>query len=174
MKPEKELNFAQVQTRPDSPHGGLLVACSIVAVFALGIHSDDNSRGSQSMRADEIDDLKKQFASKPEFGFLTRYGRTGRIESVDGETKTLQVITPKGSFAARVGAATVVLRSSNKTQETLTFSDLTPGTLVTVEGPLFSESGDEATIVEVIPTGIGGFSITPSEGHGPHAVPIFP
>ena len=126
------------------------------------------------MRADDIDDLKKQFVSKPEFGFLTKYGRTGRIESVDGETHTLQVITPKGSFAARVGAATVGRRSRNKTQETLGFSDLTQRTLVTVDGPLFSESGDEAAIVEVIPTGTGGFSITPAEGDGPHAVPIFP
>ena len=126
------------------------------------------------MRADEFDDLKRQFESKPEFGFLTRYGRTGRIESVDGETKTLQIETPKGSFAARVGAATVVRSTRNNSQETLTFSDLTPGTLVTVDGPLFSESGDEAAIVEVIPVGTGGFSITPAEGDGPHAVPIFP
>ena len=154
--------------------GGLLILGSVAAVFALGINSDNNSRGSQSMRADEFADLKNQAQSRPEFGFLTISGRTGRIESVDGDTMTLQIESPKGSFAARIGDTTIVRRTINNTEETLTFADFTPGMLVTVSGPIFSESGAKATVIEVIPVGTGGFSITPAEGDGPHVMPVFP
>ena len=91
------------------------------------------------MNQDEIAELKKQFAEHASWGFVSRYGRTGRILSVRAADRTLEIATPRGTLHARVGAATNIHQTTNDDSRALTFEDLTPGTLVTVDGATGTE-----------------------------------
>ncbi len=130
--------------------------------------------GANSMTSEEIQDLKEQVRSHPEFGFVTRSGRTGKIDAVDSDNQQIVVDTPRGkSFTSGVGNRTIIKRVIKGEEETLAFADLTPGALVTVAGPINDERGN-ATTVEVVPVGKDGFTITPSDGAGPFQMPVLP
>ena len=47
------------------------------------------------MNQDEIAELKRQFFEQASWGFVSRYGRTGRILSVRTDDRTLEIATPK-------------------------------------------------------------------------------
>ena len=52
------------------------------------------------MNQDEIAELKRQFAEHASWGFVSRYGRTGRILSVRADDQTLEITTPRGILYA--------------------------------------------------------------------------
>ena len=106
-------------------------------------HLQEGVGGCQRMNQDEIAELKRQFAEHASWGFVSRYGRTGRILSV-------------------------------RADRALTFEDLTPGTLVTVDGATGTEENYDAGDIEVVPEGEGGFDIAPATGTGPRLMPVFP
>ena len=124
------------------------------------------------MNQDEIAELKRQFAEQASWGFVSRYGRTGRILSVRADGQTLEIATPRGILYARVGAATNIHRTTNDDSRALT--DLTPGTLVTVDGVTGTQENSDAGDIEVVPEGKGGFDIAPATGSGPRLMLVFP
>ena len=126
------------------------------------------------MDQDEISELKKQFAEQASWGFVSRYGRTGRIMSVRTDDQTLEIATPRGTLHARVGVATNIHRTTTDESKDLIFEDLTPGTLVTVDGVTGTQENSDAGDIEVVPEGEGGFDIAPATGTGPRLMPIFP
>ena len=126
------------------------------------------------MNQDEIAELKRQFAEQASWGFVSRYGRTGRILSVRADGQTLEIATPRGTLHARVGVATNIHQTTNDDSRALTFEDLTPGTLVTVDGATGTEENYDAGDIEVVPEGEGGFDIAPATGTGPRLMPVFP
>ena len=162
------------QTWWSSILGALIIGSSTGAVMSLAVNPDNIKEGANSMTSEEIQDLKEQVQNHPEFGFVTKSGRTGKIDAVDSDNQQIVVDTPKGeSFTADVGDGTIIKRVIKGEEETLTFADLTSGTLVTVTGPINDERGN-ATIVEVVPVGEDGFTITPSDGTGPSQMPVLP
>ena len=126
------------------------------------------------MNEDEIAELKRQFFEQASWGFVSRYGRTGRILSVRADDRTLEIATPRGTLHAKVGAATNIHRTTNDGSKALTFEDLTPGTLVTVDGATGTQENSDAEDIEVVPEGEGGFGIAPAAGSGPRLMPVFP
>ncbi len=46
--------------------------------------------------------------------------------------------------------------------------------LITVNGPTGTGGDTEASEIQVVPQGEGGFQIKPATGSGAHAVPVFP
>ena len=126
------------------------------------------------MNQDEIAELKRQFFEQASWGFVSRYGRTGRILSVRADDRTLEIATPRGTLHARVGAATNIHQTTNDGSKALTFEDLTPGTLVTVDGATGTQENSDAEDIEVVPEGEGGFGIAPAAGPGPRLMPVFP
>ncbi len=137
-------------------------------------HLQEGAGGRQRMNQDEITDLKRQFAEQASWGFVSRYGRTGRILSVRADDQTLEIATPRGTLHAKVGAATNIHLTTNDGFRALTFEDLTPGTLVTVDGATGTKENSDAGDIEVVPEGEGGFDITPAVGSGPSLMPVFP
>ena len=107
-------------------------------------------------------------------GFVSRYGRTGRILSVRADDRTLEIATPSGTLHAKVGAATNIHQTTNDDSRAPTFEDLIPGTLVTVDGATGTEENYDAGDIEVVPEGEGGFDIAPATGTGPRLMPVFP
>ena len=95
-------------------------------------------------------------------------------QSVEAKVKTVQVVTPRGPLHARVGEGTAIRKTKNSEERVLTFEDLTPGMLITVNGPTGTEGDIEASEIQVVPEGEGGFDIRPHSGEGPVAVPVFP
>ena len=127
------------------------------------------------MNPDEITELKRQFAEHASWGFVSRYGRTGRILAVRrADDQTLEIATPRGTLHARVGAATNIHQTKNDGSRALTFEDLTPGTLVTVDGATGTKENSDAGDIELVPEGEGGFDITPEASSGPRLIPVFP
>ena len=126
------------------------------------------------MNQDEIAELKRQFFEQASWGFVSRHGRTGRILSVRTEDRTLKIATPRGALHARVGAATNIHQTTNDGSKALTFEDLTPGTLVTVDGATGTQEDSAAGDIELVPEGEGGFDIAPAAGSGPRLMPVFP
>ena len=59
-------------------------------------------------------------------------------------------------------------------QRPLAFEDLTPGTLVTVDGATGTQENSDAEDLAVVPEGEGGFDIAPAVGSGPRLMPVFP
>lgn len=110
-------------------------------------------------------ELKRLYQEQAAWGFISRYGRTGRIDSLQLEDGTIHINTPKGFLRANVGADTVIERNIANEIQLLTLDDLTLGTLITV-----TESGD----IQVVPEGEGGFNLTPAAGAGPRSIPVFP
>ena len=152
----------------------LVLGGSAGAVYALGINPINSQEGGRPMSSDDIADLQKQFKDQPQWGFVSRYGRTGIIQSVETKDKTVQVATPRGQLQAKVGEGTAIRETKNGEVRVLTFNDLTPGLLITVDGPTGTEGDAEASEIQVVPQGEGGFQIKPATGSGPHAVPVFP
>ena len=126
------------------------------------------------MNQDEIAELKRQFFEQASWGFVSRYGRTGRILSVRTDDRTLEIATPRGTLHARVGAATNIHQTTNDGSKALAFEDLTPGTLVTVDGATGTQENSDAEDLAVVPEGEGGFGIAPAAGPGPRLMPVFP
>ena len=135
-------------------------------------HLPEGVGGCQRMNQDEIAELKRQFAEHASWGFVSRYGRTGRILSVRADDRTLEITTPRGTLHAKVGAATNIHQTTNDDSRALTFEDLTPGTLVTVDGATGTEENYDAGDIEVVPKGEGGFDIAPAAGAGPRLMPV--
>ena len=153
--------------------GALIIGSSTGVVMSMAV-SSANIEEESNMTSEEIQDLKEQMRNHPEFGFVTRSGRTGKIEAVDSDNQQIVVDTPKGeSFTANVGDRTIIKRVIKGEEETLAFADLTSGTLVTVTGPINDDRGN-AIIIEVVPVGKDGFTITPSDGTGPFQMPVLP
>ena len=73
------------------------------------------------MNQDEIAELKRQFFEQASWGFVSRYGRTGRILSVRADDRTLEIATPRGTLHAKVGAATNIHQTTNDGSKALTF-----------------------------------------------------
>ena len=154
--------------------GGLIIGATTGAVVPLSVNLDNIKPDANSMTEEEIKDLTNQMQNNPEFGFLTWSGRSGKINAVDSDNRQIMVATPRGvTFSADIGDGTVIKRVVKGKEETLKFADLTPGTLVTVTGPINEERGN-ATVVDVIPVGQDGFIITPYDGSGPAQLPILP
>ena len=125
------------------------------------------------MNRAEREELGQQFQDHPEWGFISRYGRTGRIQEADAKSKTVTISTPKGSLSASVDNDTVI-RESKKDGESLTFEDLTAGGLITVNGDLGENSTITASEILLIDDTESGFNIRPHSGEGPAFVPVFP
>lgn len=127
------------------------------------------------MTPDELENLRRQVEEQASWGFVSRYGRTGRIQSVQAGDKTVQINTPTGELLAKVGDETNIHRFTNEEVRTLTFEDLTPGMLVTVDGLTGTKENAEAGEIEVIPEIEGEFRIQPIiSGDGPFMVRVFP
>ena len=94
------------------------------------------------------------------------YGRTGRIQEVDVENKTVTVSTPKGLLSAKVKDNTAI-RESKRDGKSLTFEALTAGGLITVNGDLGENSTIKASEIRVIDDTESGFNIRPHSGEGP-------
>ncbi len=125
------------------------------------------------MNRAEQDELSQQFRDQPEWGFISMYGRTGRIQEVDVENKTVTVSTPKGLLSARVKDNTAI-RESKRDGQSLTFEALTAGGLITVNGDLGENSTIKASEIRVIDDTESGFNTRPHSGEGPAFVPVFP
>ena len=126
------------------------------------------------MNQADIAELKRQLKEQPHWGFVSQYGRTGRIRSVEAKGQTVRVATPRGPLRARVGEDTAIRETKNGEERVLTFEDLTTGMLITVGGPTGTDGDIEASEIQVVPEGEGGFQIKPATGPGPLQVPVFP
>ena len=89
-------------------------------------------------------------------GFVGRNGLTGDIESVEGNTVTVN--TPQGPLQATIGEETVIQRYTESTLD-----DLAVGMNVTVTTALSEEGTVEAISITVVPEGpVGVFGGRPS------------
>ena len=154
----------------------LLLGAGAGAVFSVGVYPIASQGGGQEqMSEEEAADIRRLFDDQQgTWGFVGRYGRTGRIQLVQEDEKTLEVSTPKGSLRVKVGDDTSISKTEDGESKALTIEDLTPGTLVTVDGSTGTKEGADAGEIQVIPEGEGGFDITPSDSSGPRLVPLFP
>ncbi|MYC29513.1 MAG: hypothetical protein F4X65_05420 [Chloroflexi bacterium] len=153
----------------------LLLGASTGAAMGMGVFNTDEKAGATSMNEDELREAKQQVESKAEYGYISVGGRTGRIVSLDVEAKTFDVDSPAGGFEVQYTDSTIVQKRTPSGTETLRLLDLADGVLVIVtrtEGEL--DGRDNATIVEVVPEGGDGFTITDSSGSGPQTMPVFP
>ena len=81
------------------------------------------------MNQDEFAEIRRQAREQAGWGFVSRYGRTGRIRSIQDDEKTVQIDTPHGPMIARVGAGTAIQITTAGEARGLTFEDLVPGML---------------------------------------------
>ena len=150
--------------------GGSMGAASVVGINPLGAKG-----GEPQMSQEEAAQLRELFdEQQATWGFVSRHGRTGRIQAVQAEERTLEIDTPKGVLTARVGDDTTIHKSEGGESRTLGFDDLTLGALVTVDGATGTKAGEEAGEIEVLAEGAEGFDISPASGDGPRLVPLFP
>ena len=112
---------------------------------------------------------------------MSRFGRTGRITSLNGQNdtkdgaKTVGINTPHGSTTAKVGGNTAIHKTTaDGSREDLTFENLTVGMLVTVDGEEGTKENAFAADIQVVPEGYGGFRIQPAAESGPRMMPVFP
>ena len=126
------------------------------------------------MNQDEFAEIQRQAREQAGWGFVSRYGRTGRIRSIQDDEKTVQIDTPHGPMLARVGAGTAIQITTAGEARGLTFEDLVPGMLVTVDGKTGTPENAAAGEIEVVPEGEGGFDIQPATGGGSLLVPLLP
>ena len=126
------------------------------------------------MNQDEFAEIRRQAMDQAGWGFVSRYGRTGRIRSISDDEKTVQIDTPHGPMLARVGEGTAIHITTAGAARALTFEDLAPGMLVTVDGKTGTLENAAAGEIEVVPEGEGGFDIQPATGDGPLLVPLLP
>ena len=66
-----------------------------------------------------------------------------------------------------MGDGTNIHKTTNEEVRTLTFEELTPGMLVTVDGSNGTRENADASEIQVIQEGEGGFNIQPVAGDGP-------
>lgn len=152
---------------------------SLTTGSTLGLQQE--STGQQS-----VDDLRQRFQSgdvSPEdmanfrqqfqgqggtgtsrAGFAGRTGLTGDIESIEGNTVTVN--TPQGPLRASIGEDTVIQRYTESTLD-----DLAVGMNVTVTGALSEDGTVEAISITVVPEGqagvFGGRPFTQEGGQSP-------
>ena len=151
------------------------IILAAVLAIALALGCQQEVAGQEQMSEEDVAEIKQLFEDQQAtWGFVSRYGRTGRIRSVQADEKTLEITTPKGSLRVKVGDDTNISKPQDGESRPLAFEDLKPGTLITVDGASGTAEGANAGEIEVIPEGEGGFDITPSESSGPRAVPLFP
>ncbi len=160
---------------------GLLLGSSLGVAYGMGAYPSSTSwsEGILTMTSDEAADLKDAFdEQQATWGYVSQYGRTGRITSFNTDTDTFSVQTPKGVLTVTVGDNTHVYRaedSSTEDVEDLTFNDLAVGTLIIVDGETGTQKGATAAKIEVIKEGDKGYNIRPADGdEGPRLVPLFP
>ena len=127
------------------------------------------------MSDDEATNVKRDFdEQQATWGFVSRYGRTGRIKEIEPNSRSLVIETPKGELSVIVGDNTEIFKYDPNGAGDLPFADLTEGTLVIVDGDSGTPAGSDAGVIEVLKEGKEGFDITPAQGDGPRAVPVFP
>ena len=97
-------------------------------MFGLGVL---RTAEDPSMTEEEIAGIMQQLEAARELGFISREGRTGRIQTFEDSVLTFN--TPLGDKEALVGGETVVQGTKGNTTETLEPEDLQPGVLVTGE-----------------------------------------
>jgi hypothetical protein len=154
------------------PFLALLVAVAVIGSsfgIVLALPTGQNQEGMPPMSRVEQDELSKQFHEQPEWGFISRYGRTGRIQTIDVESKPVVVRTPKGHLQARAADNTAI-RQHKINGKDLTFEDLTTDQLVTVNGERDGDGAIYASEIGVIDgsyDGESGFNIRPYSGQGP-------
>ena len=128
----------------------------------------------KQMNQDEFAAIRRQVREQSGWGFVSRYGRTGRIRSISDREKTVQIDIPQGPMLARVGAGTAIQIATAGEARVLAFEDLAPGMLVTVDGKTGTPENAAAGEIEVVPEWEGGFDIQPATGGGPLLVPLLP
>lgn len=155
----------------------LLIAALVLggvvgAALLVGTVLSKSQGGGPPMSPDEAAELMKVSKQQAaQWGFISRFGRTGRIQSVEAKGETVAVATPRGLLQAKVGEGTTIRKAKKGEETPLAFEDLQAGMLITVNGPIGEA---EATEILVVPEGEGGFDIKPATGPGPHQVPVFP
>lgn len=143
----------------------LVLGGSLGAVFAVGMNPSKSQGGGSTLSRDDLARFRQQ---AKDWGFISRDGRTGRIERLEG--KTVMMRTPQGLLMATTGEETIIRKSSGE----VTLADITIGMLVTVNGQQGASGETEASEILVIREGEGGFTIHPGSGENPNMVPIFP
>ena len=142
----------------------LLVAIALGATW--GIVQGQESGSVQS----ELEEARRQLKADPSRGYISTGGNTGRIVSIDTGVHRIAVDTPKGSLNVSLGEHTVIKKYRGDTL--MTIDDLKPGDLVVVDKAR-TEAGD-ATKIEMVPEGKGGYNLTPGKADGPNLLPVFP
>ena len=148
----------------------LVVGGGLGAVFALG--TNPSQVGGSTVGQDDLLAARKQLQEQPAWGFISRYGRTGRVQVIEAKGKTVIVSTPLGSLHAKAGDSTSIRKSNS--DEALAFEDLKNGMLVTVSGAEGQSGAIDASEILVIDDGEGGIDIRPASGEGPTMLPVFP
>ena len=123
----------------------------------------------------DIAGITQQFSEHTKWGFISRFGRTGRTTSLNTEdgAKTVDIKTPHGSMTAKVGRDTAIYNpKADGSREDLTFEDLTVGMLITVDGEKGTRENAFAADILIMPEGDGGFNIQPASKSGPSMVRI--
>ena len=152
---------------------GLIVGATAGIIFAAEVLPMGNEYGLPQMGDVDPEEIKRQYEEQKQWGFVSRFGRTDWVQSVDTEEKTIEVNTPIGLKTFSVSDETEVHKELYGADEKLTLDDLEVGALVTVDGEKGSKEGAAADIL-VIVDGKDGFNIQPAEGDGPHLLPVFP
>ena len=96
------------------------------------------------MSPEEAATLRRQMEEQASWGFVSRYGRTGRIQVVETGDKMLRIDTPTGQLNVKVVEDTTIHRTTVEESRTLTFEDLARGMLVTVDGSTGTAENAEA------------------------------
>ena len=142
----------------------LLVAIAFGATW--GIAQGQESEAVPS----ELEEARRQSEADPSRGYISTSGNTGRIVSIDTQVGLITVDTPKGNLNVSIGERTVIGKYHSDTL--MTIDDLKPGILVVVDAAR-TDAGD-ATKIEMVPEGEGGYKVGASEADGPIFLPVFP
>jgi hypothetical protein len=152
----------------------LLVAVGVLTMgLGMVVALPSTETGESSMDRDEQKELERRFHEAPEWGFISRHGRTGRIQEIDSKSSTVAVNTPQGSLSVSLNGDTVI-REGKKDGEDLTDADLAVGGLITVNGTAGDNNTIAAAEILVIDDSEDGFNIRPYSGEGSALVPVFP
>lgn len=153
----------------------LLLGASTGAVMGMGVLNPDVKEGASSMTNEEAEAIKRQIKDNASYGYASKDGRTGRITSLDVEAKTFDVDSPAGGFGVSYTDSTIVQKQQDAETENLSLSALADGMLVTITR---TDAGENergtVTVIEIVPEGEGGFSISDASGDGPHLLPVLP
>ena len=111
---------------------GLILGTTAGIVIGAEVFPMGNNYGLPQMNDVDPEEIKRQFDDQKNWGFVSRFGRTGRVQSVDTEEKTVEVNTPLGPKMFTVGERTTIRKGGGDQKYTL--DDLVVGALVTVDG----------------------------------------